>query len=197
MQLTPARLLRLYPGLWRLRYGAEFLALLESTPMTRAVVIDVVRAAGCEWLARTRIGRLLIGLCVSIAGAFCAFVLIRAVSPQTLMSDLGRPTYTSVTLLTLVGAATWFAGWLLILAKTRRDRRYDWMGLREQVLVLFVSTVCVNWTWLAVFPKADLSLAGVYPITVVLIQLLNVERRREGYWPWPPPWWMRISSDKY
>ena len=198
MRLTPARLLRLYPGLWRLRYGAEFLALLESAPLTGTVVMDVVRSAAQEWLTRTRIGRLLIGLGVSIVGAWCALALIRVVPPQTLISDLARPwSSTSVGLLILVGVATWSAGWLLILAKTRRDRRYNWIGLREQVVVLFVSTVCVNWTVLVVFPNANLALASVAPVTMVLIDLLNVERRREGFWPWPPPWWMRVASDRY
>ena len=198
MDLTPVRLLRLFPGLWRLRYGAEFLALLESAPVTRTIMVDVVRSAAQEWVTRTRIGRLLIGLAVSIVGALCATTLTRVVPPQTLISDLARPwSFASVAMLALVGAGTWFIGWLLIVAKTRRDRRYDWMGLRQQVIVLLVSTVCVDWALLVVYPSALLYLGGTMPVTLVLIDLLNVERRREGFWPWPPPWWMRVASDRY
>ena len=144
MPLTSARLLRLYPGLWRLRYGPEFLALLESAPITRTVVWDVARSAVQEWLTRTRVGRLLIGLGVSVVGALCAVALVRVVPPQMISGDLAQPSFASVALFGLVAAATWIAGWLLILATTRRDRRYDWLGLRHHVVVLFVSTVCVN-----------------------------------------------------
>jgi ribosomal protein L37AE/L43A len=38
-------LVRLYPGDWRRRYGAEFIALLERQPITPRSLLDVVRGA--------------------------------------------------------------------------------------------------------------------------------------------------------
>jgi hypothetical protein len=38
-------LLALYPRRWRARYGDEFAALLEETPLTVAAVVDVLRHA--------------------------------------------------------------------------------------------------------------------------------------------------------
>lgn len=46
MRSAPARwLLALYPAHWRARYGDEFSALLDETPLTPALVIDVIRGA--------------------------------------------------------------------------------------------------------------------------------------------------------
>jgi hypothetical protein len=42
------RLLRLYPRSWRQRYGEEFTALVESSPLTPQVVLDVVAGATVE-----------------------------------------------------------------------------------------------------------------------------------------------------
>jgi hypothetical protein len=47
--MKPERLLRFYPRAWRERYGEEFLALLEDTPLTWAVQADVVGGAVREW----------------------------------------------------------------------------------------------------------------------------------------------------
>jgi hypothetical protein len=43
-----ATLVSLYPASWRARYGDEFAALLEQTPLTPLVVLDVLRTAGEE-----------------------------------------------------------------------------------------------------------------------------------------------------
>jgi hypothetical protein len=47
--MNPERLLRLYPRAWRERYGDEFLALLQNTPVGLRVLIDVAKAAALEW----------------------------------------------------------------------------------------------------------------------------------------------------
>jgi hypothetical protein len=48
-----ARLIRLvvrgYPRAWRERYEAEFLALIDDSPVTWRTVVDVLRSAGHEW----------------------------------------------------------------------------------------------------------------------------------------------------
>jgi hypothetical protein len=45
-----AALVSLYPASWRARYGDEFAALLEQTPLTPPVVLDVLRTAwGEHW----------------------------------------------------------------------------------------------------------------------------------------------------
>jgi len=43
-------LLRLYPRVWRERYGDEFLSLLESRPLGVAQIIDIVRSSSSEHL---------------------------------------------------------------------------------------------------------------------------------------------------
>jgi hypothetical protein len=59
-------LLRLYPARWRQRYGDEFLALIDTQPLTSAVVLDIVRGAFDAWL-RPQIGSA--GLAVPASGA--------------------------------------------------------------------------------------------------------------------------------
>jgi hypothetical protein len=44
-------LLALHPRAWRARYGEEFTALLESSPVTPAVVLDVLRNAARQHAA--------------------------------------------------------------------------------------------------------------------------------------------------
>jgi hypothetical protein len=43
-------LLRLYPAAWRERYGNELLALIDESGLTVRIVLDVVLAAGVQWL---------------------------------------------------------------------------------------------------------------------------------------------------
>lgn len=42
--------IRAYPGAWRERYEAEFLALVDDSPVTWRTVGDVLRSAGREWV---------------------------------------------------------------------------------------------------------------------------------------------------
>jgi hypothetical protein len=194
VRLTPARLLRLYPGLWRLRYGQEFVALLESTPLTRAVIIDIVRSAAREWLTRTRVGRLILGPAVAGAATICSGALA-AVSPEWI-------SFSSLSLLTLTQFTTLIVGLILIILKTRRRNRFEWLGLRWQTIALFLSSVWANWMLLEFAQNADRDLStmwyqSAFFVTLMLILLLNVDRSREPFWPWPPPWWLRINSDRY
>jgi hypothetical protein len=47
---TARALLRLYPAAWRERYGDELLALIDQSGLTFRIVLDVVLAAGVEWI---------------------------------------------------------------------------------------------------------------------------------------------------
>lgn len=85
MIATPKRLLRLYPPLWRLRYGDEFLALLETTAITRPIVWDVIRAAARE-RRETRAGRLVLSM---VLGAV-TFLAVRIASALVPVSRLYR-----------------------------------------------------------------------------------------------------------
>ena len=76
--LTPEQLLRLYPKTWRLQYGAEFLAVLETSNPSWHRTRDVARAAAWEWLRWTNTGRSLIALLVGAAGAICTAMATRA-----------------------------------------------------------------------------------------------------------------------
>ena len=69
-------LVRLYPRLWRHRYGEEFARLLEDTPLSAGVVANVAKAAAKEWLFRTFVGVLVLGPAI----AFVALVAARLLS---------------------------------------------------------------------------------------------------------------------
>jgi hypothetical protein len=170
-------------------------ALLDSTPLTRAVVMDVVTAAAREWLTRTRVGRLILGPAVAAAASICAGALAAVSAEWTSVSSLS--------LFMLSQFATLIIGSTLIVLKTRRDRRYEWLGLSWQVIALFLSSVWANWMLLESGVSGDRDRfaiwhqSGFFDVTLMLILLLNVDRSRERFWPWPPPWWLRTRSDRY
>jgi len=73
-------LLHLYPLRWRQRYRAEFGALLDATPLTLLVVIDVVRHACAEHVAsRPRAAR--------AAAPLAAFAVLDAATAQAGITD--------------------------------------------------------------------------------------------------------------
>jgi hypothetical protein len=77
-------LLSFYPRQWRKRYGDEFLALLETTAITRSVVRDVVRTAAREWYERTYAVRVLLAPVVTTAALWTAVLLTRLIkTPPT------------------------------------------------------------------------------------------------------------------
>lgn len=201
MALTPRQLLRLYPGLWRLRYGGEFLALLETTPITRAVVIDVVRSAAREWVTRTRIGQLLLGSVVAFAATPCAVGLTRVVSSVTLLGEPGLDSFESLVYRVLVRSTTLIVGTFLIVAKTCHDRRFEGLGLSRFVAVFFLTAAWDQWAVLGYSSGAAVDLDGVwmqsaFSVSFMLVLLLNVDRRHETFFSWRAlsRW---TSSDRY
>ncbi|WP_018500535.1 hypothetical protein [Parafrankia discariae] len=93
-------LLALCPRQWRARYRDEFAALLQDTPLTLAVVIDVLRlAVGLRFRARPWIAR--------FAGSVFATAVMEAAAVRTGLTDniLWAPT-TPLRALTLVVVLT-------------------------------------------------------------------------------------------
>ena len=70
--MTPRQLLRLYPRVWRMRYGDEFLAMIEGSAIDRRVIWDVVRAAAGEWVFETVIGRTVVALVITGVASLAA-----------------------------------------------------------------------------------------------------------------------------
>src|SRR6185295_19245027 len=84
--MNSRRLIRLFPPIWRSRYGAEFEALLESTPLSTRVLVDVLRRAASEWVWRTQIGRVifnavLASIATPLASAMAALVPVGSLGP--------------------------------------------------------------------------------------------------------------------
>lgn len=69
-------LLALHPKRWRARYGTDFLALLEATPLTPSVVLDVLRNAAAMH-ARAHSTALLVASAVTLS-ALAQVVAVRA-----------------------------------------------------------------------------------------------------------------------
>lgn len=187
MAFTPRRLPRLFPGLWRARYGDEFLAMLERTPLTRTIIVDVVRAAAGEWLTNTRIGRLLLGLVIAFAATVAVASFGRFVAPAPAPYSLW-----ALAALIVHGWAPVWIGMLLILMKTRRDRRYEWLRLRYELIALFLAATWALSTDAAFRAAYDIRAAGLWQSTLwtglmvgwMLVLLLNVDRRREPFYAW-------------
>jgi hypothetical protein len=191
MAVTPRQLLRLYPGLWRVRYGDEFLALLEKTPVTRAIVIDVLRAAAREWVGHTRVGRLLLGCVVGEAATIIAYGMARVVPPAAIFGGHRMDSLSALVLMLLSGTAPLVIGSLLIVLRTRRDRRFAWLGLRHQVAALALAAVWSEWATLGWIAGAEVvpilnwksGVGSAFYLTWMLLLLFNVDRSRESFYP--------------
>ena len=70
--MTSRQLLRLYPRQWRMRYGNEFLAMIEGSAIDRRVIWDVVRAAAGEWVFETMTGRTVVAVLMTGLASFAA-----------------------------------------------------------------------------------------------------------------------------
>jgi hypothetical protein len=142
--ITPDRLLRLFPRIWRLRYGKEFLALLEETPLTRAVVIDTVRTASWEWLRWTRIGRAVLALLVAFPLAGIESWVNRS---WPFPSQFGIPTTNwsqfTAEMLIVYGPFV-VATTLLLVARPPSDPRKR-IGFAAQLLTLAICAVADQW----------------------------------------------------
>jgi hypothetical protein len=87
-------LVRLYPRAWRHRYGEEFALLLEATPISAGLVINVLASAGRLWLLRTMLGPWVIG-------AVVAFVAMQVAQGLQVMFPTAPSSHYGV----------WFAAW--------------------------------------------------------------------------------------
>jgi hypothetical protein len=107
-------LLRLHPKRWRAEYGDEYRDLLESAPLTRAVVLDVLRtAARLQFDARLTLLRLLGALAVSALAELAAG--LGNLSDNILWLPI------SPLKAALLAAA--IAPWVVAVMAIRRDRR--------------------------------------------------------------------------
>ena len=82
MKIKPRHLVRLFPRTWRARYGTQFEVLLESAPVSRRDVVDVLRLVA-EWIAHTNIGRIMLGAGLGFLATVVA-ILLAAVTPNGL-----------------------------------------------------------------------------------------------------------------
>ena len=151
MWMTPRRLVHLFPRIWRARYGAEFEALLESSPLTRRTVADVVRRAAGEWIAHTLIGRVILGTVLALAATALAD-LLTLITP----GGLGNQSWLIVTPfvfgLVEVGMGCRFLWCALMRERILRREQTAWMT------ALFVMSVAVLWAARVVFTDPGLSL---------------------------------------
>jgi len=160
--VKPTTLLRLYPRLWRMRYGSEFLAMLESTPPSRRRTVDVVRAAAWEWLRWTRTGRIIIAVIVAAPVTALALLLAQAwpVSPwQTLPA---AHTWTRFWLVMGLGSFPLVAGTVLLFDAALSLNRRQRFGFRSQLLMLSMVTVLAHW-WSAVLLPESANQLFVFP----------------------------------
>jgi len=202
MTFTPQQLLRLYPGLWRVRYGSEFLALLEKTPLTRTVVVDVIRLAAREWIGHTRIGRLFLGCIVAEAATLMAYGLSRVVPPTAFFGAYRMDSISGIVLFGLSSLTPLLVGSLLIILRTRHDRQFTWLGLPYQLAALFGAAAWSEWVgfgWhIAGHAAPELTwnsaIGSALVVTWMLLLLFNVDRSRESFSPWrgPASW---VTSD--
>lgn len=86
--MTPRQLLRLYPRQWRRRYGDEFLAVVENTPIDGRVIRDVLRAAAGEWIFETYTGRAVIAIVLSAVASVIAQYLRDSIVALPLIEPL-------------------------------------------------------------------------------------------------------------
>jgi hypothetical protein len=196
--MTPRRLLRLYPRQWRQRYGDEFLALLEARPVSRTVVVDIIRAAAWEWIRWTRTGRLALAAGIAVPLAWLEGRLIqRWPAPIGAFWDFRPPTWTHFWMEMAVLSSPWLLGLvLLILARppAAGGRR---IAFPVQVLVLIFGAIAEQ--WLLVIPVRDPDLSktllshwsgSTLYIALFLTWLFNIEggatqrylRRRGSEW---------------
>jgi len=164
MPMTPRQLVRLFPRTWRARYGAEFEALLESSPLTRRNVTDVLRRAASEWIAHTVIGRLILAASLVAIGTALAAGLA-AISPGGLQ-DHGWPNGMSVAF----GLVEMGMGWRFLWCALSRVRIEDG---EQQVWIsaLFAGFVAAQWGARVVFVRTDfISSSAMTAMSAMLIQ---------------------------
>jgi hypothetical protein len=137
-----------------LRYGDEFLALLEARPISRTVVVDTMRAAACEWIRWTRTGRVALAAGIAVPLAWLERLLSqRWPAPLGAFWDFQRPTWTHFWMEMAILSSPLLLGiGLLIVARppAAGGRR---MGFSIQLLVLVFGAIAAQ--WLLAFPVRD------------------------------------------
>ncbi len=94
-------LLAMYPRQWRARYGDEFAALLQDTPLTLVAIIDVLRhAAGFRLQCRPRLAQ----ICGSVL--VTAALEVAAVRAGLMLDDILWAPNTPLRALTLAAVLT-------------------------------------------------------------------------------------------
>ena len=177
---TPRRLLRLYPGLFRLRYGAEFVALLEQGPITRAVVVDTVRSAAWEWLRWSRIGRVVLALLVALPLPWIASWFNRAWPfPSGFWNHTPTWSHFSEEMLVLFAPGL-VATFLVMVARPLSDPRRH-IGFAAQVLTLAICAIAGQWMGVSSVPGPAASylhnwLGSGFFIAPFLVWIFNIER---------------------
>ena len=163
--MSPRRLVRLFPRLWRDRYGVEFEALLESTPLTRRSVADVVRRAAGEWIANTVIGRIILGTVLAAAATGLAAGLA-AVMP----TELWEQNWPIVTLVAFglvdLGVSCRFLWCALMRERILPREQKAWMS------ALFVASIATQWGARIVFMQPGF---GSGPWMVIAVWFMLVQ----------------------
>jgi hypothetical protein len=111
-------LVALHPRPWRARYGEEFAALLDDTPLTPRVVVDIVRHAAALQ-ARAHRGSLL--ACAALAVSTLAEILFVRTRLTTNILWVPDTPARAAALLATVGP--WFILAATTLARRRPGRR--------------------------------------------------------------------------
>jgi len=185
--VTPGRLLRLYPPLWRSRYGDEFLALLEAAPITRAVVRDTVRAAAWEWIRWTRIGRVALAFAIAVPTAGAGRLLVHLWPGP--MADLIHAHRSWIALggVIVLSVLPWLIGIGLLSVTKPPHKGGPVPRFAVQVSVLALTSVVAQ--WLTTVDLPDLTPGqmfrggwigdGIY-MSLFLIWLFNIEGGATG-----------------
>jgi hypothetical protein len=169
MPLTPRHLVRLFPRIWRVRYGVEFEALLESSQLTWREVGDVLRRAAAEWIAHTNIGRIILGAGLAFLGAVLASVLA-AMTPGAL-----RHHEWPIGLLVVFGLAEMGMGCRFMWCALTGTR----VGIAEQkawITALFVTSTAAQWGALVaqwVPPPSSLSTLWMTQMSLMVMSCTN------------------------
>ena len=136
--MSNRRLVRLFPRIWRERYGGEFEALLESSRLTRRDVADVVRRAAGEWIAHTMIGRIILGTVLAASATVLAAGLT-ALTPV----DVAQQNWPIVTLVAFglldLGMSCRFLWCALMRERILAREQTAWMT------ALFVTSIATQW----------------------------------------------------
>ena len=164
MKITPRHLVRMFPRTWRVRYGTEFEALLESSHLTRREVVDVLRRAAAEWIAHTNIGRAVLGAGLGLLATALATVLA-AMTPTTLYEwPIGL---SFVFGLAELGMSCRFLWCALTGTRVRLSEQKAW------VATLFVSSTAAQWGAQVALWRPEPSLLWTMWMTLTVLMIVS------------------------